>query len=380
VRWRPYEIELRGPSHGNPFLDVALRADFSHGERTLTVHGFYDGDGVYRIRIMPDREGRWAFRTISNAGPLDGLTGEFDCLPAGDDDHGPVRVHNTFHFRYADGTRYLPIGTTAYAWTHQGEELERQTLRTLAGAPFTKLRMCVFPKAYLYNSNEPEHYPFAGSPPDGWDFRRPDPEFFRHLERRIGELARLGIEADLILFHPYDRWGFSDMGAAADEQYVRYVVARLAAFPNVWWSMANEYDLMPAKNTENWHRLAEIVTATDPHGHLLGIHNCLTFWDNSAKWVTHSSLQRVDVYRTAENTDAWRAEWSKPVVVDECAYEGDIEQGWGNITDLPGRPFIAVRLRAIEPVRSPDPGPSRPAQGHAGFPLSSPAGQDEEVS
>jgi hypothetical protein len=30
---------------------------------------------------------------------------------------------------------------------------------------------------------------------------------------------------------------------------VRYVVARLAAFPNVWWSMANEYDLMPAKRT-----------------------------------------------------------------------------------------------------------------------------------
>jgi hypothetical protein len=38
------------------------------------------------------------------------------------------------------------------------------------------------------------------------------------------------------------------------------------------------------------------------------------------------------VYRTAENTDAWREQWGKPVVIDECAYEGDIDQGWGNIT------------------------------------------------
>jgi hypothetical protein len=75
----------------------------------------------------------------------------------------------------------LPVGTTAYVWTHQGDELEEQTLRTLAESPFNKPRMCVFPKAFLYNTNEP------------------------HLERRIGEPARLGIEADLILFHPYVR-------------------------------------------------------------------------------------------------------------------------------------------------------------------------------
>jgi hypothetical protein len=328
VRWRPYEIELSGPSDGNPFVDVALRAEFRHGERTLTVSGFYDGDGIYRIRIMPDAEGRWVFRTLSDAPELDGHTGEFDCRPAGPDDHGPVRVHHSFHFQHADGTRYLPIGTTAYVWTHQGDELEEQTLRTLAGSPFNKLRMCVFPKAFLYNTNEPERYPFT----DVGDFRRPDPAFFAHLERRIGELAKLGIEADLILFHPYDRWGFADMGAEADERYVRYVVARLAAFPNVWWSMANEYDLMPAKSIADWDRLGEIVRSSDPHAHLLGMHNCFKFWDHSSGWVTHASLQRVDFYRTAENVDAWREQWSKPVVVDECAYEGDLEQGWGNIT------------------------------------------------
>ena len=71
--------------------------------------------------------------------------------------------------------------------------------------------MCVFPKSYLFNTNEPARYPFARDSNGDWDFTRFDPEFFRHLEMRIEQLAELEIETDLILFHPYDRWGFSEM-------------------------------------------------------------------------------------------------------------------------------------------------------------------------
>ena len=255
-RWSVYELEIRGPSHGNPYVDVELWAEFAQGPRRVHVPGFYDGDGVYRIRFMPDAEGDWAFVTSSNARSLAGLAGGFICTPAAAGAHGPVRVHDTFHFRHADGTHCLPLGTTAYAWTHQGDELEEQTLRTLAQSPFTKLRMCIFPKSYDYNANEPERYPFEGSLETGWDFARPNPGFWRHLERRIGELGELGIEADLILFHAYDRWGFSDMGHAADDRYVRYAVARLAAFQHVWWALANEYDLLWSKDAADWDRFA----------------------------------------------------------------------------------------------------------------------------
>ncbi|GAI29095.1 unnamed protein product, partial [marine sediment metagenome] len=36
--------------------------------------------------------------------------------------------------------------------------MEEQTLATLKDAPFNKMRMCVFPKSYSYNKNEPEFY------------------------------------------------------------------------------------------------------------------------------------------------------------------------------------------------------------------------------
>ncbi|MCZ2151499.1 MAG: hypothetical protein LC126_27470 [Bryobacterales bacterium] len=32
-------------------------------------------------------------------------------------------------------------------------------MRTLA-APFNKMRMCIFPKSYAFNENEPVYYPF----------------------------------------------------------------------------------------------------------------------------------------------------------------------------------------------------------------------------
>jgi hypothetical protein len=280
---------------------------------------------------MPDKPGDWTFRTSSNARSLDGLEGRFHCSAPNPDNHGPVRVSDQFHFAHADGRRYRPIGTTAYAWTHQPAEVQERTLQTLAESPFNKIRMCVFPKSYLFNTNEPDLFPYERTA-DGWDFTRFNPAFFRHLEGRIKQLAGLGIEADLILFHAYDRWGFSDMGASADDLFVTYVVRRLAAFGNVWWSLANEYDLLRTKSMDDWERMAEVITTNDPARHLLSIHNCFSFYDYTKPWITHASTQRIDVYRTAENTDQWREAWGKPVVIDECAYEGDIDQGWGNIT------------------------------------------------
>ena len=332
-RWEVYEIALLGgPEQGNPFEEVSLNAEFTFGDRSVQTSGFYDGEGVYRIRFMPDSEGAWLFRTDSNAPSLHGIEGAFECAAAQSGNHGPVRVINTFHFAYEDGTRYLPVGTTCYAWTHQGEEMEQQTLATLQAASFNKLRMCVFPKSYSYNTNEPEYYPFEGSLEHGWDYSRFNPAFFRHLEERIADLGRLGIEADLILFHPYDRWGFAEMGEEADGRYLRYLVARLSAYRHIWWSLANEYDFMGSKTLDDWERFGHIVTDNDPYSHLFSNHNGSQLYDYHKPWVTHCSIQRIDVYKTAENTDEWRERWNKPVVIDECAYEGNIEHGWGNIT------------------------------------------------
>jgi len=338
-KWGLMEAQFQGPKDGNPFQEVKLTAVFSCEEKQINVNGFYDGDGVYKIRFMPDKVGSWSFTTSSNAQKLAGLKGNFECTESSFDNHGPVRVKQKFHFEYEDGTAYYPFGTTCYAWIHQTKELQEKTLETLKSSPFNKIRMCVFPKHYIYNNNEPELYPYEGSLEEGFDYTKFNPKFFKHLEERILDLQKLNIECDLILFHPYDRWGFSNMGKENDDRYEEYIVARLSAYRNLWWSMANEYDIFidnfskeKTKTVDDWERLGGIIHNNDPYNHLISIHNCLKFYDYKKLWITHCSMQRIDLYKTSENTDDWRRIYGKPIVIDECAYEGNINHGWGNIT------------------------------------------------
>lgn len=327
-QWGLKEVELRGPSSGNPFLDVKVSAEFRHRNRVVEVDGFYDGDGVYRIRFMPDAQGEWEYRTKSNAAALGGLRGRFEVTPPARGNHGPVVVRNTYHFGYTDGTPYYPVGTTCYAWAHQGDKLEAQTLETLRRSSFNKMRMCVFPKHYAFNTNEPQYYPFERDAQGRNDFTRFNPKFFAHFEKLVKSLQDLGIEADLILLHPYDRWGYKNMPPEADDRYLRYVVARLAAFRNVWWSLANEWDFMKEKKLSDWDRFFRIVQESDPYQHLRSIHNGTILYDHAKPWVTHASIQGFDFDKTA----FWRDAYKKPVIFDECQYEGNIPNRWGSIS------------------------------------------------
>jgi hypothetical protein len=181
----------------------------------------------------------------------------------------------------------------------------------------------VFPKRYAWNTNEPPLYPFEGTPPHTWDFTRFSPRFFRHLEQRILDLQKLGVEADIILFHPYDEdhWGFDRMPAVADDAYLRYVVSRFAAFRNVWWSLANEYDFMKAKREPDWDRFGQIVSS---NGRLI--------YNHTQPWITHASIQNGSAVEEIGRAELYRDVYRKPVVYDEVKYEGDIPKRWGNLT------------------------------------------------
>ena len=348
-KWGCLELAFPGRQDGNPFTDHTIRGCFRGEHETVTADGFYDGGGIYRIRFMPGFTGTYRYEIGGTFGAPQ--SGSFEVTEAKAGNHGPVRVTDNWYFSYADGTPYYPIGTTCYVWELQTDERIRQTLASLEKARFNKIRFCIFPKHYDYNLGEPRSYPFEGTPMDSsvltrenfsrytgktegnhFDFTRPNPAHFRHIEQCILALQKLGIEADLIMMHPYDRWGFSSMSREADELYWRYAMARFAAFRNVWWAAANEYDLMAAKTEADWEFYGQLMTENDPYGHPRSIHNCFRFYDHTRPWITHCSIQRQDLYRTAEYTDEWRGRFGKPVVLDEIAYEGDIQHGWGNLT------------------------------------------------
>jgi hypothetical protein len=163
-QWGIYEITLQGPATGNPFDDATLSARFTSGSKTIDANGFYDGDGIYRIRFMPKTQGEWSYETRSNVPDLAGKTGHFTCRAPDAGNHGPVGVINHFHFAYADGTPYFECGTTAYEWTSQPTTRESQTVETLKTSPFNKIRICVFPTENK-EDNVSARWPFEPADP-----------------------------------------------------------------------------------------------------------------------------------------------------------------------------------------------------------------------
>jgi len=344
-QWGVFETEAPGPAAGNPFVDVQFGARFTQGHRTVETSGFYDGNGIYKVRFSPDSVGNWSYETTSNVKDLAGHTGALECIAPAAGNRGPVGTAHQFHFQYADATPYFPFGTTCYSYGFIGAPYGDETLTNLKAAGFNKVRICLLPKPL--GKLQPVAMPFerldAVAAPSAqgsmanpeykesegkFDLARFNPAYFQHFEARIEDLMAAGIEADVILFHPYDAWGFKSMGQEADDRYLRYAVARLSAYRNVWWSIANEYDLVKSKSMTDWDRFFRIVQESDPYRRLRSIHHSKVVYDHSKPWCTHASLQEYDFEKSAERLAAW----NKPILYDEIQYEGNIARRWGNLS------------------------------------------------
>lgn len=341
-QWGVFELKAQGPSAGNPFVDIQFDARFTFGHRTVDVAGFYDGNGVYKVRFSPDTVGPWTCVTTSNAKDLAGLNAAFECTAPAPGNRGPVGTAHQFHFQYADATPYFPFGTTCYSFGFIGAPYGDETLANLKAAGFNKVRICLLPKPLGKLQQDAMPFERIGeAPPAGaenpggnaagkeeFDLARFNPAYFEHFESRILDLMAAGIQADVILFHPYDAWGFKAMGQEADDRYLRYAVARLSAYRNVWWSIANEYDLIRSKSMTDWDRFFRIVQESDPSSRLRSIHHSRVVYDHAKPWCTHASLQEYDFEKSAERLAAW----NKPIIYDEIQYEGNISRRWGNLS------------------------------------------------
>lgn len=359
-RWNRYEISLTAPQRevkGNPF-DVQLSATFVHNGDTLVVTGYYDGPGDkkgeerWKVRFMPTEVGNWSYLTSSHLPSLNNKSGQLTCTPASIGNHGPVQVDSTgLHFCYADGSRYMPIGTTSYDWMHAsnaegvsiadpGLTMQQQTLQSLSESGFNKIRSLLTVQNFNRSYPEPDCFPFmereqkadAPSEESRWDWTRLNPRYFDHVEACTDGLMKIGVEQDLIMFHPYDdgRWGFDQMPLEAGLLLCRYVAARFGSFRNIWWSLANEYDLVKGQAPENWTAWTDEILKYDPYHHLISIHSYTaqyySYWDDR---FTHCSIQDQAPVEDFGRAIIARNIFKKPVIYDEVCYEGDMTERWG---------------------------------------------------
>jgi Domain of unknown function (DUF5605)/Protein of unknown function (DUF4038)/Domain of unknown function (DUF5060) len=340
-KWGRFEAKFEVKTTKKSNFDATFSAIFSTKDTTVSVAGFYNGNNTFVVRFMPEKLGEWQYTTKSNLPELNNKKGNFECIKPAANNHGMVKVSNVHHFKYADGINYFPFGTTAYAWTHMPDNIQETTLKTLKNSGFNKIRMGIFPKNYDLVKEEPEIYPYiiketkkdlAGNETKVWDFTQFNPIFFQKLEKRIDDLNDLGIEADLILFHPYDkgRWGFDEMPMEVNLQYIRYLTARLSSFRNVWWSLANEYDYVKSKTDADWLTLTKEVVKNDPYRHLCSIHGSTAkYFDYWKPEFTHVSVQDEAPVMHWGAASIARNIYNKPIIYDEAGYEGNLKHRWG---------------------------------------------------
>ncbi len=61
-------------------MGTNLIGRFTNGDKVYEQEGYYDGNGIYGIRFMPDKEGTWNYVTSSNKNELNNKKGSFECI------------------------------------------------------------------------------------------------------------------------------------------------------------------------------------------------------------------------------------------------------------------------------------------------------------
>jgi len=283
--WQMHEFELHGRSHvDNPFSDAALVGEFtSPSGRKITAEGFYDGGDTWRLRFTPDEQGEWRYLLRGEGVELH-QQGRLRCTsPRG---HGFIRVYpdSPYAFAYADGTPFFPMGDTCYGLYSDSPitpALRTQYLKTRRSQRFNFVRMGVI-HSPTHGVSDPNYWPWGGTPGKP-DFDRFNPQFFRGLDAVLTEMQAAGMNAELIVLNYYLR-PFTDVKAwtpARERQWLRYVTARYAAFPNLFlWTIANEYETHPdgryrldVPGDPDWAKAtARFIKQHDPYRHLVTVH------------------------------------------------------------------------------------------------------------
>ena len=296
-----FEVVLKGPEDSGLFTEQTVCGVFTGRNESVSVRGFYDGDGNYRIRFMPSYEGRYSFTL--NASFIKGmLSGVFYVAPCERTIHGPVRVNEKYHFAYMDGTPYFPFGTNIQDLVTTQNST---TLKSLRRASFNKVRF-LFPQPGI----------------DGTIVL----ESLRKTEKWIEVLAGNGLETECVLFHDLSMYEENDETFSFFTNYISYIMTRFGAYRNIWWSLV-EIDHGTTKEKNLIHRLVETIKNLDPYGHLWTMMNGNRIYGENEYPFTHLSIRG----NGSEDIKGLREKYQCPVIVDELGCEGNYPYEWNSL-------------------------------------------------
>jgi hypothetical protein len=300
-RWAVVEVHLTSQSvcAANCYTDQAVSAVFTppagSSVAPVTAQGFLAGTGwaagqPWTVRFTPTVAGTWTYRTTPRSSD-NGLTqsGSIAVGAAQPGSHGFLRTVGQ-GFQFDDGTPFFLLGDTDYSLISEQRFDPASAHATIVNAKasgITKLRVLAYPWP-----TTPPSAPFTDS---NKTHSALDQTHFAALDAVISDAAAQGMEIELELFADNSNDFYCARSCppptssptcsrscpgwpgpnAVDDNYVKYVVSRYAAYTNVEWTLTNEFQYTPYPDTTPgvvgaqrpgyWDHIGSLVAASDPY-------------------------------------------------------------------------------------------------------------------
>lgn len=286
-RWQPHDFEFAAKTNSaNPF-QVQFGATVTGPDgKSFVLPGFYDGDGVWKIRVSPTQQGHWSLVTSSELAELNDRSVAFDCVANTNlNIHGVLRIdrEHPHHFIFDDGTRFFMQGYE-YDWLwaldmdKPAVPTVEKTLNLIAsyGFNYVILNSFAYDTSWRKGKTAPDDFgpplliPWAGDnrQPD-WDYM--NLAYWKHYDQVMSALCERGIEAHMLIKVYNKSVNWPAHNSSGEQLFFRWLMARYSAYPNIIWDFSkeahNEKDLA---YKQSW---LKYIRATDPYHHLTTVHD-----------------------------------------------------------------------------------------------------------
>jgi hypothetical protein len=280
----------------NPFWDASLNSSWeTPSGKKLNAEGFFDGDGVYRLRFAPLETGNYKYKISFKAGGTEKLfEGTLVSVPGKKAGFLRVSKENSFRFATDNGEAFYPVGIQTCGYLDEPSTVMSFEKNRWASPKEEKVTPEAYFKEFEGGANiyrvqfgPGDKAGCAADPMESGSLDKYNLELLRKTDELYKTFTAKNFHGITIFFQDMSRWGnpekdkkiaFGSMRKtdgyknmqnaelyAAAKKYMRYIVARYAAYTDIW-EFFNEDDYTP----DEWlNETAAFVKDLDPYKHLM---------------------------------------------------------------------------------------------------------------
>jgi len=218
---------------------------------------------------MPTEVGHWTYTTFSNDYKLDGVSGEFDCVPSSRPGILIVNPDYPYTFKLSEGEPFFWMGETNWCIMSNAVPFEDSTFHKYVNKrreqQFNGIHFVLgtggLPRGTDNPQNEGGYLWFSQ------ENQEINPDFFVWVDKRIAYMD--SVEMAIGFFFTWAQH-FTTFKKDDFERFERYMIARYAAYPRLYWVVVGEFDEDGLIEDYNYH--GQVIDNRDPYGHPISNH------------------------------------------------------------------------------------------------------------